>query len=225
MKDLNVRQETIKILEKSGSNLFDLGHSNFLLDTSLEERETKAKMNYCDFINIRNFCTVKETISKTKRQPLELEKIFAHEISDKGLRLLLQSAVDANMNTLRVWGGGIYEQDEFYRLCDELGIMVWQDFMFACALYPTDQGFLDSVRTEVAHQIRRLKSHPSIIIWGGNNENEAALMMNWFNIHTSELHTYINDYVVLYVKNIRQIVLAVNLQHYHFNTELRVNGL
>uniref|UniRef100_A0A8C8X6W8 Beta-mannosidase n=1 Tax=Panthera leo TaxID=9689 RepID=A0A8C8X6W8_PANLE len=133
---------------------------------------------------------------------------FQDRVTSDLLRLLLQSAVDANMNTLRVWGGGIYEQDEFYRLCDELGIMVWQDFMFACALYPTDQGFLDSVRTEVAHQIRRLKSHPSIIIWGGNNENEAALMMNWFNIHTSELHTYINDYVVLYVKNIRQIVLA-----------------
>ncbi|XP_047711537.1 beta-mannosidase isoform X5 [Prionailurus viverrinus] len=133
---------------------------------------------------------------------------FQDRVTSDLLRLLLQSAVDANMNTLRVWGGGIYEQDEFYQLCDELGIMVWQDFMFACALYPTDQGFLDSVRAEVAHQIRRLKSHPSIIIWGGNNENEAALMMNWFNIHTSELHTYINDYVVLYVKNIRQIVLA-----------------
>uniref|UniRef100_A0A673TDD3 Beta-mannosidase n=1 Tax=Suricata suricatta TaxID=37032 RepID=A0A673TDD3_SURSU len=133
---------------------------------------------------------------------------FQDRVTSDLLRLLLQSAVDANMNTLRVWGGGIYEQDEFYGLCDELGIMVWQDFMFACALYPTDQGFLDSVRAEVTHQIRRLKSHPSIIVWGGNNENEAALMMNWFKINASELHTYVSDYVVLYVKNIRQIVLA-----------------
>ncbi|XP_040333245.1 beta-mannosidase isoform X3 [Herpailurus yagouaroundi] len=149
---------------------------------------------------------------------------FQDRVTSDLLRLLLQSAVDANMNTLRVWGGGIYEQDEFYRLCDELGIMVWQDFMFACALYPTDQGFLDSVRTEVAHQIRRLKSHPSIIIWGGNNENEAALMMNWFNIHTSELHTYINDYVVLYVKNIRQIVLAVSSEKdWSYNSEFSLH--
>ncbi|XP_078301974.1 beta-mannosidase isoform X3 [Panthera onca] len=149
---------------------------------------------------------------------------FQDRVTSDLLRLLLQSAVDANMNTLRVWGGGIYEQDEFYRLCDELGIMVWQDFMFACALYPTDQGFLDSVRTEVAHQIRRLKSHPSIIIWGGNNENEAALMMNWFNIHTSELHTYINDYVVLYVKNIRQIVLAVSSKKdWSYNSEFSLH--
>ncbi|XP_004401913.1 PREDICTED: beta-mannosidase [Odobenus rosmarus divergens] len=133
---------------------------------------------------------------------------FQDRITSDLLRLLLQSAVDANMNTLRVWGGGIYEQDEFYRLCDELGIMVWQDFMFACALYPTDRDFMNSVRAEVAHQIRRLKYHPSIIAWSGNNENEAALMMNWYNIPASELHTYIKDYVILYVKNIRKIVLA-----------------
>ncbi|XP_021536047.1 beta-mannosidase [Neomonachus schauinslandi] len=133
---------------------------------------------------------------------------FQDRVTSDLLRLLLQSAVDANMNTLRVWGGGIYEQDEFYRLCDELGIMVWQDFMFACALYPTDRDFMNSVRAEVAHQIRRLKYHPSIIVWGGNNENEAALMMNWYNIPASALHTYIKDYVILYVKNIRKIVLA-----------------
>ena len=85
MKDLNVRQETIKILqEKTGSNLFDLGHSNFLLDMSLEARETKAKMNYWEgLIRIKSFCTVKETINKTKRWPTEWEKIFANDISDK----------------------------------------------------------------------------------------------------------------------------------------------
>ena len=86
MKDLNVRHEAIKILEeKTGSNLSNLSHSNFLLDTSLEARETKAKMNYWNLIKIKNFCTVKETISKTKRQPMECENIFANDISDKGL--------------------------------------------------------------------------------------------------------------------------------------------
>ena len=68
IKDLNVRQEAIKILkEKAGKNLFDLGHSNFLLNTSPEARETKAKMNYWDFVKIKSFCTAKETINKTKR--------------------------------------------------------------------------------------------------------------------------------------------------------------
>ena len=70
MKDLNVREETIKILEENtGSNLFDLGQSNFLLDVSLEARERKANMNYWDFIKIKSFCTMKEIINKTKRQP------------------------------------------------------------------------------------------------------------------------------------------------------------
>ena len=82
MKDLNVRQETNKILqEKTGNNLFDLGHSKFLLDISPEARETKGKMNYLDLIKIESFCTVKETISKTKRQPTQYEKIFANDIS------------------------------------------------------------------------------------------------------------------------------------------------
>ena len=86
MKDLNVRQEAIKILqEKAGKTLFDLGCSNFLLNTSPEARETKAKMNYWDLIKIKSFCTAKETVSKTKRQPTEWEKIFANDISDKGL--------------------------------------------------------------------------------------------------------------------------------------------
>ena len=71
--------------EKAGKNLFDLGHSNFLLNTSPEARETKARMNYWDLIKIKSFCTVKKTISKTKRQPTEWEKIFANNVSDKDL--------------------------------------------------------------------------------------------------------------------------------------------
>ena len=86
MKDLNVRQEAIKILEEeTGTNLFDFGCSNFLLDMPLEARETKTKMNYWDLIKLKSFCKVKETISKTKSQLVGWEKIFANDISDKGL--------------------------------------------------------------------------------------------------------------------------------------------
>ena len=86
MKDPNVRQNIIKILEENiGSNLFDLSCSNFLLDMSPEARETKAKMNCWDLMKIKSFRTAKETINKTKRQPMEWEKIFANDILDKGL--------------------------------------------------------------------------------------------------------------------------------------------
>ncbi|NXQ12073.1 MANBA mannosidase, partial [Peucedramus taeniatus] len=133
---------------------------------------------------------------------------FQDRVTYDTLRLLLKSAADANMNALRVWGGGVYEQDEFYNICDEIGIMIWQDFMFACALYPTNQNYLESVRAEVSHQVRRLKSHPSIILWSGNNENEAAIASNWFSIPYPDIGVYIKDYVTLYVKNIREIVLS-----------------
>ena len=84
-KNLKVRQEAIKILEeKAGKNLFDLGRTNFLLNTSPEARETEAKMNYWDLIKIKSFCTAKETINKTKSQSIGWEKIFANDVSVKG---------------------------------------------------------------------------------------------------------------------------------------------
>ncbi|XP_016127701.1 beta-mannosidase-like [Sinocyclocheilus grahami] len=122
-------------------------------------------------------------------------------------RILLRSAQKANMNALRVWGGGVYEQDIFYSLCDMYGIMIWQDFMFACALYTTEKDFIQTVREEITQQVRRLKSHPSVVIWSGNNENEAAIATDWFNIPVAERPLYVKDYVSLYVENIRDIVL------------------
>jgi beta-mannosidase len=85
---------------------------------------------------------------------------------------LLTSAAEANMNMLRVWGGGIYEMDDFYDLCDELGLMVWQDFMFACSLYPGDEHFLALVEQEAAYQVPRLANRACLALWCGNNEIE-----------------------------------------------------
>ena len=82
----------------------------------------------------------------------------------------LRSAVEANMNMVRVWGGGIYESENFYDLCDELGLLVWQDFMFACTLYPADEAFLASSRAEAECQIRRLRHRACLALWCGNNE-------------------------------------------------------
>ncbi|MFN3940327.1 MAG: glycoside hydrolase family 2 protein, partial [Chitinophagales bacterium] len=85
---------------------------------------------------------------------------------------------NANMNMLRIWGGGIYEKDVFYNLCDSLGILVWQDFMFACAMYPGDSAFLSNVKKEITYQVKRLRNHPSIALWCGNNEIDEA-WHNW----------------------------------------------
>ncbi len=82
----------------------------------------------------------------------------------------LRAAAEANMNMIRVWGGGIYESEDFHDLCDELGLLVWQDLMFACTLYPVDEAFLASVRAETACQVRRLRHRASLALWCGNNE-------------------------------------------------------
>lgn len=102
---------------------------------------------------------------------------FPSRISKEKYRGLLEAVRDTNMNMLRVWGGGIYESDDFYDLCDEMGILVWQDFIFGCSLYPGDQAFLENVRQEAIDNVKRLRNHPSIVIWVGNNEIESG----WFH--------------------------------------------
>ncbi|MEJ5251087.1 MAG: sugar-binding domain-containing protein [Armatimonadota bacterium] len=96
-------------------------------------------------------------------------------------RKLVQMARDANMNMLRVWGGGIYESPEFYNACDELGILVWQDFMFSCAAYPDDdEEFVREVRREAEIVVKELRNHPCIALWCGNNENQwIDSMIHW----------------------------------------------
>jgi beta-mannosidase len=91
---------------------------------------------------------------------------------------LIKQCVESNMNMIRVWGGGIYENDVFYDLCDENGILVWQDFMFACGMYPWDDEFLNNVSEEVSQQIVRLRNHSCIALWCGNNEIDEA-WKNW----------------------------------------------
>jgi len=83
-------------------------------------------------------------------------------------------AQNANFNLVRVWGGGIYEDEQLYDQCESLGLMVWQDFMFACAMYPGDDAFLENVQQEAIDQVTRLRNHASIALWCGNNENNEG---------------------------------------------------
>jgi len=96
---------------------------------------------------------------------------FPSRIGTRRLRTRLQQAADANMNMVRVWGGGLYESDAFYAICDELGLMVWQDFAFACAAYPEEEPFASEVAAEARSNVLRLAPHPSLVLWNGNNEN------------------------------------------------------
>ena len=102
------------------------------------------------------------------------QDVFLPRVSKEHYRHILQSAKDANMNMIRLWGGGIYECDYFYELCDSLGLMVWQDFMFACSMYPKDDDIVSSIYDEAIDNIRRLRNHPCIVLWCGNNEVLSA---------------------------------------------------
>ena len=102
---------------------------------------------------------------------------FLPQVTPERYKQTILDAVHANMNMLRVWGGGTYENDLFYDLCDEYGIMIWQDFMFACSTYPMNPEMLENIRQEAADNLIRLRNHPCIAIWCGNNENHTA----WFN--------------------------------------------
>ncbi len=103
---------------------------------------------------------------------------FPSRVTANHYSKVIKSAVDGNMNMLRVWGGGIYEKDQFYNLCDEKGILVWQDFMFACNMYPGDSAFLNNVEKEAEEQVKRIQYHPSLALWCGNNESDEG-WHNW----------------------------------------------
>lgn len=107
---------------------------------------------------------------------------FVTRLTPDAYGRLLKAAAAANMNMLRLWGGGIYEQDAFYEWCDRLGICVWHDFMFACSTYPAfDEAFMENVRAEAEGHVRRVRHHPCIALWCGNNELEQGLVGEAWN--------------------------------------------
>ena len=99
---------------------------------------------------------------------------FPTRVTRDSLEGLIRSAAQANMNMLRVWGGGYYPEDSFFDLCDQYGILIWQDFMFACGIYPADADFHENVHIEAIENVRRIRHHPSLALWCGNNEMEQG---------------------------------------------------
>ena len=139
---------------------------------------------------------------------------FLSRVTKKEYEKIVLLAKDANMNMLRVWGGGIYEDDYFYDLCDKYGINVWQDFMFAGTMVPGDKAFFDNVKEEVKYQVRRLRHHKSIVLWCGNNESDEA-WKNWgwqksMNMSKQDSTRLWKDYVRLFQDSIPKWVKEVD---------------
>lgn len=131
--------------------------------------------------------------------------VFPNKVTKLTVEKLVSDAFEANFNMIRVWGGGFYPDDFFYEKCDELGIMVWQDFMFACAMYPADDEFLKNVKEEFNQQIPRISNHPCVVLFNGNNEVDVA-WKNWgfknsYNLNKSASKTIQTDYNKLF-KNV-----------------------
>ena len=137
---------------------------------------------------------------------------FPTRVTPAQHRQILEAARDAHMNMIRHWGGGYYESDDFYDICDELGIMVWQDFMFGGAMVPGDTSFQENVRQEVIEQVKRLRDHPSISLWSGNNEVEGGWKFWGDRLQFKETLTppqreqVWQDYVVLFHDIIKSVV-------------------
>lgn len=137
--------------------------------------------------------------------------VFLPSVTKEKYRQLLMAAKNANMNMLRVWGGGIYEDDYFYDLCDSLDIMIWQDFMFAGGMVPGDEHFFNNVREEVKYQIERLKNHRCIVLWCGNNEVDEA-WHNWgwqqqFNLPGEDSVKIWQDYKRLFDDSLKKWII------------------
>ncbi|MBT8377440.1 MAG: glycoside hydrolase family 2 protein, partial [Bacteroidia bacterium] len=187
----------------------------YLYDLKLKIKEGRTVLDSVQFkFGLRSIelVTDKDTIGETFYFKINGESVYAkganyipqHSFQNKvqlsDYETLLNDVVNANMNMLRVWGGGIYENDEFYELCDEKGIMVWQDFMFACAMYPGNKDNLNNVKQEAIDNVKSLRDHPSLVLWCGNNEsNEGWHNWGWQADRSEEEKTAIwNDYLKLF---------------------------
>ncbi len=156
---------------KAGAKLLDEDIQKVGIRTIrvVQEKDEKGKSFYFELNGVPVFAKGANYIPNDNFVPRVTSEKYEH---------IIKSAADANMNMLRVWGGGIYENDIFYDLCDKYGIMAWQDFIFACAMYPGDEAFLENVRQEAIQNVKRLRNHPCIAIWCGNNEMDTAWSHN-----------------------------------------------
>ncbi|MDD4672779.1 MAG: glycoside hydrolase family 2 protein [Bacteroidales bacterium] len=147
---------------------------------------------------------------------------FVTEVTKTDYQRVVQTAKESNMNMLRVWGGGVYENDIFYELCNRSGILVWQDFMFACSMYPTDSMFAENVKQEAIYQVKRLRKHSNIALWCGNNEvDEAWHNWGWQKSHKlskADSTTIWDGYKNIFHNILQEVVKEFDPQRFYLST-------
>ncbi|MEI6881489.1 MAG: glycoside hydrolase family 2 protein [Bacteroidota bacterium] len=148
------------------------------------------------------------------------EDNFLPRVTIAKTKQLIKDAKAANINMLRIWGGGTYGSDELYQLCNENGILIWQDFMFACAMYPGDSVFVNNVKAELNDQIVRLRNHPSLAIWCGNNEIDEG-WKNWgwqkqYKYSAIDSSIIANNYHSLFEEQIKQAVQSLDGNRFYW---------
>ncbi|MBS4013443.1 MAG: glycoside hydrolase family 2 protein [Bacteroidetes bacterium] len=147
---------------------------------------------------------------------------FITEVTKQNYQDIINLAVESNMNMIRVWGGGIYENDIFYELCNRNGIMVWQDFMFACSMYPGNDDFVENVTQEATQQVKRLRNHSNIALWCGNNEVDEG-WHNWgwqksYSISSGDSAIIWEGYKKVFHQLLPDIVNEIDPQRFYLST-------
>ncbi|MCX6121142.1 MAG: hypothetical protein NTX44_05945 [Ignavibacteriales bacterium] len=190
--------------------------------------------NYSTKIGIRSLEVVREKDSIGTSMMVRLNGIpvfmkganyipqdnFQNRITKERCEHIVSSAAEANMNMLRVWGGGIYEDDQFYELCDRYGILIWQEMIFACAMYPGDHEFFENVRQEVIDNIIRIRNHACLAMYCGNNENIIAWRQwGWKEKYDTAIqHTYEQQEKKLYYEVIPSAIHEADSTRYYHPT-------
>ncbi len=199
-----------------GDNSIDETHTNIGIRTLklIQKKDSLGRSFYFELNSVPVFMKGANYIPNDN---------FLPSVSAKEYEEVIQAAVDANMNMLRVWGGGIYENDIFYDLCDKYGILVWQDFMFACAMYPGDDAFVENVKNEAIQNVIRLRNHPCVALWCGNNEIDAAWGYGtdggwgWKERFSKEIQENIwNDYKKIFYDILPNTVKQYNNEIYYW---------
>jgi beta-mannosidase len=147
---------------------------------------------------------------------------FVTEVTDNDYNRVIEMARESNMNMIRVWGGGVYEKDIFYELCNRNGILVWQDFMFACAMYPGNDKYVENVRQEAIHQVKRLRNHTNIALWCGNNEADEG-WHNWgwqkaYGLSKKDSATIWEGYKRVFHQTLPQVLEKYDPQRFYLST-------